>query len=461
MIKAYFSLIFVLSKSFQKKHSRKDIFFERTILLISLFTAFGGTAFGQNLLTPKEVIALTLENNYDIRVATNDVQIAQNNTTKELNSFLPTVNAVVGPNARIGGSKQTFSNGGENTTSNAFNWGTTANLNADYRIIDKTREMTVRQLEEIVELSDLQLRQTVETNLLQVFNLYYQIAQLTQNAQVFEETVAVSKQRLKRVQYQYDYGQGLRLDVLNAEVDIQRDSINLINLQNQLTNAKRDLNVLMGRAVDLPILPDTTVFYRADLNRTQLIADAKAKNIRVQLINQNLDISALDFDVIESTQKPTLGVSAGYTFSFSDNAPGSFITISNSRGFSGNVTLNWNIYDGGRRKMQTQNARINVDNQLVQKEQILQQIERDVANTWQSYQNALFILRAEQQNVATNELNFQRTEEQFKIGQITSVEFRQAQLNLLNAQLNLNTARYDAKLIEVNLMQLGGRLLEL
>ena len=151
---------------------------------------------------------------------------------------------------------------------------------------------------------------------------------------------------------------------------------------------------------------------------------------------------------------------ASYNFTYSDNAAGSFIDVSNSRGLSAGLTLGWNLYDGGRRKLQKENAKINVENQLVQKEQIAQQLERDVINAWENYQNALFILRAEKQNLAINQLNFERTEEQFKVGQVTSVEFRQAQLNLLNAATNLNTAKFDAKILEINLLQLSGGLME-
>jgi outer membrane protein TolC len=61
--------------------------------------------------------------------------------------------------------------------------------------------------------------------------------------------------------------------------------------------------------------------------------------------------------------------------------------------------------------------------------------------------------------VITNQNNFDRTFQQFKIGQISSIEFRQAQLNLLNAQTSLNLAKFDAKLAEVQLLQLTGQLL--
>ena len=59
----------------------------------------------------------------------------------------------------------------------------------------------------------------------------------------------------------------------------------------------------------------------------------------------------------------------------------------------------------------------------------------------------------------TNSLNFKRTEEQYQLGQVNSIEFRQAQLNLLNAQSNLNKTKYDAKNAELILLQLTGNLL--
>ncbi len=418
------------------------------------------TNFAQALLTKAEAIQITLANNYDIKVAKNNIEIAKNNTSRALNGYMPVVNANAGLNASLGGSKQRFSTGAENTTSNALNWGNNASIAANYTLIDRTREAVMDQLEAVANLSDLQLRQTIENNLLTVFNNYYEVGRLSQNTAVLEKTIEVSRQRLQRAKYRYDYGQGIRLDVLNAEVDIQRDTINLLNLKNQLSIAKRNLNVAMGNTINTDFEVDTLITYQESLTLEGLLSEAKRKNILMQLIHQNLAISKYDIDIIDAGKKPILGANANYGFNFSDNASGSFIDISNSRGLAAGLTLSWNLYDGGRREKLKENAQINAENQLVQKEQILQQIEGDVINAWDSYQNALFILKTEEKNLAINQLNFERTAEQFKVGQINSVEFRQAQLNLLTAETNLNSAKYDAKAIEIVLLQLSGRLMD-
>ncbi|MGB1242478.1 MAG: TolC family protein [Chitinophagales bacterium] len=414
----------------------------------------------QNTLTQAEAVQKTLQNNYGIRVAKNNIQIAENNTSKQNNRYLPTVNAAANTNSNLGGSTQKFGNGNENQVKNAFSWGANASVTANYTLYDQTRMYNLEQLKEVLNLSELQLRQTIELNLLQLSSNYYEIARLTENLTLQAQTLEVSKSRLQRTRYQFEYGQGIRLSVLNAEVDVQRDSINYLNIQQQLANAKRNLQMVMSTTESNDFEVDTNIVYQTDLALPQLIADAQTNNVEVLLTNKNIYISNYDLQIIEAQKKPTINANLAYNYSFQDNASEAFITLSNSRGWSGGVSLAWNILDGGARKVRAQNALINIDNQQIQKKQLLQQLEINITNAWESYQNALYILQVEQSNLATNQVNFDYTQERFKTGQVSSVEFRQAQLNLLNASTSFNRAKYNAKMIELEMIQLAGGLLE-
>lgn len=435
-----------------------------SILLIPSFLIFSvlmtNTISAQTVLTKAEAVKIMLENNHNIIIAKNNLKVAQTNTKRELNGYMPTVDATARANSSFGGSSQKFGTGQEATVSNAFNWGTSASVSANYTLMNKTRDISLEQLKQVATLSDLQVRQTIENNLFQALNNYYEIARLMANKSTLEETIEVSKKRLERATYQFQYGQQNRLIVLNAEVDIQRDSINLLNIENQIGTAKRNLNVTIGRDVNTEFEVETEVEYDATLVLENLIQSAKENNVLMAIINQNLNISAYDFDIIESSKKPTIGAAASYDFSFSDNATGSFIDVSNSRGLNAAVSLNWNLYDGGRRKVQKEIATLNVEMQRTQRQQIEAQLERDITNAWNNYQNAFFILKAETKNKATSQINFDYTQEQFKTGKVSSIEFRQAQLNLLNAATSYNTAKFNAKIIEVQLIQLSGKLLE-
>ena len=102
-----------------------------------------------------------------------------------------------------------------------------------------------------------------------------------------------------------------------------------------------------------------------------------------------------------------------------------------------------------------------METQQLFKEQTELEIDRDFNNAWEDYENKLFVLQTQLKNVQTSTDNFNRTEERYKLGQVTSIEFRQAQLNLINAIGDKNAAKYDTKLAELKLMQLSGQLLDM
>ena len=81
-------------------------------------------------------------------------------------------------------------------------------------------------------------------------------------------------------------------------------------------------------------------------------------------------------------------------------------------------------------------------------------------NAYATNQNLLFVLRSQKDNLATAKDNFKRSEESYKLGQISSVEFRQAQLNLLNAEQALSKAKYDAKNAELQVLAIMGALVQ-
>ncbi|MEL6942856.1 MAG: TolC family protein, partial [Bacteroidota bacterium] len=357
-------------------------------------------------------------------------------------------------------STQQLFNGQENKVSDAFSWGANASVSANYVIYNKSRELTVGQLKEVLNLTDLQLRQTMELNLLEVLSAYYELAQLGEQLEIQKETITLSQKRKERAAYRYEYGQGSRLDVLNAQVDIQRDTVNLLNLEQQISNAKRNLNLFMGLPMTVDFQVDTTVQYLDQPKYQSMLRQTMQDNIQLLLLRQNLVVQEYDLQLNEASKRPVVSTQANYNFSFQDNAAGSFILNSSSRGLNFGVNVAWNLWDGGVRKMRAENIRVGLESQLIQREQIEQQLETNLANAWQSYQNALFILGVEKENLATAQLNFERTEEQFNGGQISSVEFRQAQLNLLNANISKSTAKYNAKIVELQLLQLSGKLLE-
>ena len=70
----------------------------------------------------------------------------------------------------------------------------------------------------------------------------------------------------------------------------------------------------------------------------------------------------------------------------------------------------------------------------------------------------MYLNEVQEENVKTSTLNFKRSEEYYKLGRLTSIDFRTAQNNLLNAELSYSTAKFNAKNAELRLLQLSGSL---
>jgi outer membrane protein TolC len=414
-------------------------------------------------ITPNEAVSLALENNYGIKLATNQIEVAKNNASILNSGYLPTLTGNANATIDLQDTEGQLANGSapriaDGVETRRYN----ASVNLNYTLFDGLgRSYNYKQLKERYQLSELQARETIENTIFQLFTIYYAVAQTIENNLALEQVLAISNNRLIRAQYQFDYGQNTKLDVLNAEVDINNDSINVINVKQQLINAKRDLNVVLGNSLtDANFNVDTKIDFNVLFDKEALFETAKTRNTALLQIEKNIAITDFDVKFGKSNYLPTIGLVGSYGWNESiNNSPLAFVIQNTNTGVSGGLNFSWNLFDGGSTLTRVRNAKINLENQQLQKEQLIISLQRDFNNAWDDYQNKLNIYKIQEANIKTSQNNFNRTHEKFKIGQVNSIEFRQAQLNLLNTELSRNQAKYEAKLAELYLLQLSGELL--
>ncbi|TXE16596.1 TolC family protein [Psychroserpens burtonensis] len=422
---------------------------------------FGIFAQAQQVLTTDEAVKLALEYNYGIKIANNTVEVADNNTGILNSGYLPTLTGNAGATIDVQNTEGQLANGEIRIAEGAETRRYNASINLNYTLFDGLgRLYNYKRLKEEYQLSDLEARETIETTMLQLFSVYYTVAQLTENTDVLIETLIISKDRLTRAGYQFDYGQSTKLAVLNAEVDINNDSINLINTKQQLKNTKRDLNVVLGNQILEDYRVVTNLSFLLQLNKEDLLLKTKSNNVSLLQAEKNINISQFDIKTNKAQFLPTIGLVGSYGWNeSSNNSPLAFVLQNTNSGVSAGLNLTWSLFDGGSTLTRVRNAEIGLENQKLQKEQLLLDVERNFNNAWDDYQNKLVIYQVQENNIKTSQNNFERTQEKFKIGQVTSIEFRQAQLNLLKTELSRNQSKYDAKLAELSLLQLSGELL--
>ena len=414
----------------------------------------------QDVLSSQKAVEIALEYNHGIKIAKNTVEIADNNSNILNSEFLPRITGNAGATYNIDNTEAEFSNGNTTSLNGAESSRYNSSLNLNYTLFDGLgRQYNYKALKEEKQLSELDARETIENTILQLFTVYYNVAQISENVRSLQQTLDISKDRLKRAEYQFNYGQSTKLGVLNAQVDINNDSINIINAYNRLINSKRDLNVVLGNTLPETFEVDTLITFVMQLDKAEQYEKMKSNNVALLQLEKNLLISEYNLKSWKSDYLPTLGLTGSYGWNKSNNNAAAFLAVSTSTGFSGGLNLSWNLFDGGSTITRVKNAKIDLENQKLQKELIMINIERDFNNAWDDYQNKLNVFYIQEDNILTAMNNFDRTQEKFRLGQVTSIEFRQAQLNLLLAKLSRNQAKYDAKLAELFVLQLSGDLL--
>ncbi len=426
------------------------------------FLLMSSALLAQQLITPKQAVALALENNYGIKVANNQVEVAKNNASVLNSGYLPTLVGNAGASVNISNTEAEFSNGNVTVLNSAESSRYNASLDLSYTIFDGLgRSYNYKQLKESQQLTELEARETIENTILQLFTVYYSVAESKENAKTITETLEISKERLIRAEYQFDYGQSTKLEVLNAEVDINNDSISLMNAKQQLKNFKRDLNLVLGNVIIDDFEVDTEVVLETLLNKSDLWEKAIAYNTNLLQIDKNIEINKLISKSEKSAFLPVVGLTGSYGWNKNNNNEASFLLVSKNTGLTGGLNLRWNLFDGGNTITRVKNAKVNLETQQLQKEEFLLSLERDFNNAWDDYQNKKNIYNLQQDNIKTFKNNFFRTKEKFKLGQLNSIEFRQAQVNLFNAEIIRNQAKYSAKLAELQLLKISGEILNI
>ena len=418
----------------------------------------------EEVLSKSEAIALTLENNYNIAVAGNTVEIAENNEDLLNSNYLPSIFGLAGANYSVQDQQTDRDDGQSFELNDARSESYNASLNLEYTLFDGLgRLYNYKSLKENYNLSKLEARETIENTVLQLFSVYYEVARLTENVEILEQTLEISRNRVKRAGYQFDYGQNTKLEVLNAEVDVTNDSINLMNTRQLLQNTKRDLNVVLARNLQAGFAVDTNVTFIPKIQLESYIDLAQENNVRILQSESAITLSEYDIQSSKARFLPTVGLSGSYGWNESISPASAFFggSTRQTTGWQGGLSLRWNLFDGGTSITQFKNAKIAKDNQELLKQQIELEVERDIANALGNYENLVDVFEIQEQNVITNKNNFERSKERFNLGQITSIEFRQAQINLINAQTNKNLAKYEAKFAELQLLQQIGQLLNI
>ncbi len=322
-------------------------------------------------------------------------------------------------------------------------------------------DITKRNLEALEELSEGLSAVVVENTIQSIILAYYNVLLQQEKLEVFGDVKALSGDRFKYVETRRQFGSAVTFDVLQAKDAYLSDSVNYLQQELSLQNARLLLKLLLA-------LDEKTGFRLTESFEVQLgeyvldTLEARMFRDNKTLMNQYINQKLYEYstELAKSNYYPGLffGAGADYANTRLDYASQP-ATTGYSFGYYANFTLSFNLYNGGATRRAVENARINEEIGMINITELRKTLGNQLANQYDLYnirKNLLVVADASRESTG---MNLQIAEEKFRAGAINSFNYRDIQLRYLNSSIRRLEAIYNLIDTETELLRLTGGII--
>jgi outer membrane protein TolC len=425
-----------------------------------MFLLFTSIIFSQNIVTPEEAISIGLKNNFDILIAKNNNEIANNNLGKGTAGFLPTLDA----NGAYNYSSSDQTSNSPFSFGNSTTKGYEGRLSLNWTLFDGFKMFADNiRYKELSKLGDYQAKLIIENTMVNILAGYFNLVQQELLLEIAETSLKISEERLEKAKIRNSLGGASSSDLLNAQVSFNNDKSNKLDQELRTEIARKDLNILLAQDAETNIkvinkidLPVFTKEYES------LIESAKEKNNSLLIAIKNKEISESNIASLRADFYPRISLSANYGYSDrevnSDSERFTSAVTTQSKDASVALNFSFNIFNGLRDNIDVENAIIESKIRDLQLSNEENRITGLVREKFVTLQKRLEKIELEELNVTAAQQNLELQKERYETGTVNSLEFRDAQINLSRAQSDLVTAKFQARITILELQQLTGNI---
>jgi len=428
----------------------------RFLLYLILFVGFAQAQ--QNSFSLKAAIDIAIQQNLDIKIANADLEIAKNNNNWGNAGALPTVNANVSNTEAISNIDQKLANGSSIQRNNVSNSSINSNLSISWRIYNGKRIIATKERFGVIEkMGSIALDQQIGQIIFDVTNIYHNIIRLNKQITATKAIIALSEERYKIAETRFNVGSGAKTDMLQAEIDLNTQKVNLENINIQLQNTIASMNTILKRKVEEDFIATEDEFNVPKIDFGNLVSVLEKQNYQLLMAQQERQNILNDRKIINAQRLPILSLNSNTVLNKQRSTAGFFLT---NQTFGPNIGLGLAIpiFNGNINRTQLKSNSIQEKRQTLQIEQLRLSLQRDLLIAYQEYENALKIIGIEESNVKLAEENNYISTERFKKLVSNSIELRQAQLSLIEAENRYINAQFRAQVAVTTLQFLTGEI---
>ncbi|MCI0573017.1 MAG: TolC family protein [Myxococcaceae bacterium] len=289
---------------------------------------------------------------------------------------------------------------------------------------------------------------------------FYALFKAQRSLQVLEDNVRRSEDQVARARALFQAGRMPQTEVLAAEVNLGNDRISVLNQRAQVAGTQADLAAWLARsgleeldAVDpkLPTEPAPAPSLEEAANR--------AKGQRALLVALNARVKAADALRTQALSQFLPRVYARGTYSRNGPEAGLvYSDLARQNELTGGLSLEWDLFNGFGHAAEADQAartRAQAEAQLTQTEH---ELEAEVRKAHTSFQHQVEAAKVAGANRETAGRSLELTKQRFEAGASTTLEVRDAQFKLAQAELTLVQSRVDVEMARAALERAMGAM---
>ena len=334
-------------------------------------------------------------------------------------------------------------------------------LSVSQLIYDRAVWARLEQSGALLEAQRGEASEQQDTSELEGIQRFYSLFRTQAAIQVLEANVRRSEQQLERARALFQAGRVGKAEELSAQVNLGNDRIAVVSRQSQLATDQARLSTWLAmpgaeavEAVDPGVLTQTPAPVPS---LEQALQDARTRRPLLVALRQRVRAAELQESIANAGYLPRFSLDAGYQRTGPD--PSVFFgQPARQNRVNGGLSISWDLFNGFSTQAQARRA----EYQSRVAELNLQQSERELEG---SVRQSHVALRAQITSAELAEANRKAAadalvlaEERFNAGVSSTLEVRDAQLKLTQAELTLLESRIDVEIARFALMRAMGTL---
>jgi outer membrane protein len=279
--------------------------------------------------------------------------------------------------------------------------------------------------------------QVLRTIRLAVYEMVVQQAQI----EAQEKTTALLTEELARQRQYFDAGKSTRFNVLRTQVSLANQKVQLLQAQTQLVSSQIALAKLLsiewpsqkGQPPPFSVREELACEPMTEA-LTDLVTLASTRRPELEVLQHQIDIAERQIKVDKATNIPRIDAFAGYEVRRDQNQSSFDSSVE-----AGSVGLlgTWNIFDGFSGRGLVMSDKATLDSTKISLDTMRLQIRTEVADAYER-------LKSAEKSLQVQTFNTQTAEDSLKLSQNSAEAGYATLLDVLQATLDLTTARLEA-----------------